>query len=520
MARYIAIIALSGLLLIAADLSARQNAPDPTAFDTAAETARRQLEESVQELAALRARIGDERLPLSRELRQLETELADLRQEFQQTSRSLDARTLDLSTLQSELRARQEEAAYLSGLLAEYGRNFEARLHISELRRYQEVLRSARLAMENSELDRGTVLEAQAQVLLASIDRLAEGIGGSRFDGMAVDPDGLMVRGTFLVMGPVAVFRAADGGWIGSVEQRPGSLEPSVIAFSDQAHRLAAEQLVASGTGLLPVDPTLGNAHRIEATEETLWEHILKGGPVMVPIFALAGAAFLVGLSRWIRMLFVRKPSQKRIRKLLKAVAQRDREAAVRCARAVGGPTGHMLLQGVEHIEEPRELMEEVMYETVLTTRLSLQRFLPFIAICAASAPLLGLLGTVTGIINTFKLITVFGSGDVRMLSGGISEALITTEFGLIVAIPSLLLHAYLSRKARGIVDQMEKAAVSFANQVGRTPWEPRDRTGERGSSPSGRGQAARSVSASSAPSHEASTDGPPPAGMMPDPAM
>ena len=138
-------------------------------------------------------------------------------------------------------------------------------------------------------------------------------------------------------------------------------------------------------------------------------------------------------------------------------------------ARKVRGPLGRMLTTGVEHLEETQELIEEVMYEKVLTTRLRLQSMLPFIAICAASAPLLGLLGTVTGIINTFKLITVFGSGDVKSLSGGISEALITTKFGLIVAIPSLLLHAFLSRKAKGITDQMEKAAVAFINQVMRT---------------------------------------------------
>jgi biopolymer transport protein ExbB len=125
-----------------------------------------------------------------------------------------------------------------------------------------------------------------------------------------------------------------------------------------------------------------------------------------------------------------------------------------------------MLATGVDHLSAPRDLIEEVMYEGVLTTRLRLQRMLPFIAICAAAAPLLGLLGTVTGIINTFKLITVFGTGDVKTLSGGISEALITTEYGLMVAIPSLLLHAFLSRKARGVIDQMERAAVAFANQV------------------------------------------------------
>jgi biopolymer transport protein ExbB len=67
---------------------------------------------------------------------------------------------------------------------------------------------------------------------------------------------------------------------------------------------------------------------------------------------------------------------------------------------------------------------------------------------------------------NTFSLITIFGSGDIKTLSSGISEALITTEYGLYVAIPSLLAHAMLSRKARSITDSMDQAAVAFINQV------------------------------------------------------
>ena len=86
------------------------------------------------------------------------------------------------------------------------------------------------------------------------------------------------------------------------------------------------------------------------------------------------------------------------------------------------------------------------------------------IATCVALCPLLGLLGTVTGIINTFKMITVFGTGDPKTLSGGISEALITTKFGLVVAIPSLIIHAFLSRTAKGKIDGMEQAAISFTN--------------------------------------------------------
>ena len=81
------------------------------------------------------------------------------------------------------------------------------------------------------------------------------------------------------------------------------------------------------------------------------------------------------------------------------------------------GPTATMLAAGIDHIEEPKDLVEEVMYEEMLTTRMSVNKFTPFLAVCASTAPLMGLLGTVTGIINTFKMITVFGSGDVKTLS-------------------------------------------------------------------------------------------------------
>ncbi len=84
----------------------------------------------------------------------------------------------------------------------------------------------------------------------------------------------------------------------------------------------------------------------------------------------------------------------------------------------------------------------------------------------AAIAPLLGLLGTVTGMINTFQAITFFGTGNPRVMSGGISEALITTMLGLAVAIPIMLAHSLLSRKVEKLIGDLEARAVSFVNQV------------------------------------------------------
>jgi len=444
-------------------------------FGTLEASAQKRLEDSLAELAALRESIAAEKLPLGRQLSELEDKLLEVRGEYQEATRLLDNRTLDLSNLRNEIKARREEKTFVSNQLSEYARHFEERLHITELQRYGAALEAAKLAPENTNLSEIEVFQAQAELVSASLDRLFEALGGTRFDGSAVDASGLVKRGSFALIGPAALFRSDDGQTVGTAEQRLGSLEPTVLTFDSATMAKEAEEVVTTGKGDFPLDPTLGNAHKIESTKQTLGEHISKGGVVMYPILGLFAAAMLVVVLKWIELVRLRRPSQRRIDALLDAIAHHNTEDARTQAAAVGGPTGAMLLAGAEHLEEPPALIEEVMYEKILTAKLKLQRFLPFVAISAAAAPLLGLLGTVTGIINTFKLLTVYGSGDVKGLSAGISEALITTEFGLVVAIPSLLLHAFLSRKARGMIAQMEKAAITFMNQVGKTPYRPKD---------------------------------------------
>lgn len=451
--------------------SLAQDGAATNSFEQTGGSVQRQLEQSLAELSLLREQIATEKIPMSRKLSKLEDELLDVRREFQQTSRLLDNRTLDLSNLNAEIKSRKDEKTYLSNLLSEYIRNFESRLHIIELQRYKKILESAKLAAENSNLTDLEVYYAQSALVAASLERLHDALGGTRFEGSAVDAAGLVKPGAFVLIGPAALFLSDDGKSTGTAEQRLGSLEPAVIGFDDQQIAKATAGTVAQSKGLFPLDPTLGNAHKIEETRESLVEHIGKGGPVMVPILGMAAAALLVALYKWGVISRIKSPSQDKIRALLNAVAAHDKAAAVDAAANIGGPAGEMLIAGVEHIKEPRDLVEEVMYEKILAARLKIQSLLPFIAISASSAPLLGLLGTVTGIINTFKLITVFGSGDVKTLSGGISEALITTEFGLIVAIPSLLLHAFLSRRARSVTDEMEKAAIGLINQLGKTPY-------------------------------------------------
>lgn len=423
---------------------------------------------SQRRLSQLQKRIQQQKLPLTKKLSNLEQKLRSVRAEHERHARKLDQRTLDLRNLKNSIDQAKNDIEYFSRNLSTYTGDFSASLHIAETQRYKGVLEDARLAPDNDKLSQQAIFQAQFTLVQASIDRLQSALGGARFDGQAVDNAGQIHRGQFVVLGPVALFAADDANAVGLATQSLNEDRPVIQQYGNPRHTEAAHALVAKKGGQFPFDPTLGQAAELQSAEGSLWQYAQQGGPVMVPIVALAAISLLVALGKWIALLFVRKPPQKQISELLKSIARRDDEAARKRAARIKGPVGAMLATGVEHMAEPRELIEEVMYEKVLATRLKAQRFLPFISVTAASAPLLGLLGTVIGIINTFQVMNVSGSGggDMQALAGGISEALVTTASGLIVAIPSLLLYAFLSRKARAVTDQMEQAALSFTNQV------------------------------------------------------
>lgn len=424
------------------------------------------LEESNRALSELRAHIASEKLPLARALDAAETELGDARQENEAARRQLDRLALDIGTLAKDVQTREQERTYLVTLLGEYVRNLEARLHIAEVERYRPSIEAARLAMDNDTLAPADVFAAQIKAVGASVGRIDELLGGMRFEGRAAGVDGLVKPGTYVFLGPLAYFVSQDGTLAGIAEQRLGSLEPAVLPFNDPAMAEQVKGLVAEGRGVAPVDGSLGNARKIEETKETLREHIGKGGPVMVPILGLAAVVGVVAILKWLQLALVFLPGARRLRPLLEAVRGGRGDEARKLVAKLRGPAGFMLKAGIAHLDATKELIEESMFEKILTVRHRFNRFIPMIAVGAACAPLLGLLGTVTGIINTFTMLTVFGSGDVKQLSGGISEALITTEYGLMVAIPALLCHSFLSRKAKALLDKLEHMAISLLGEV------------------------------------------------------
>src|SRR5208283_6211416 len=139
--------------------------------------------------------------------------------------------------------------------------------------------------------------------------------------------------------------------------------------------------------------------------------------------------------------------------------------ATARAQQAVGTlkvTTRELFTVGLRHLHKPKAILEEHLYAVVLRQRLHNERWLPLLAVIATAAPLMGLLGTVTGLVRTFALITVFGTGNAGNLAGGISEVLIATQLGLIVAIPTLVAHGFLSHLVHKNLSLQERYALEF----------------------------------------------------------
>lgn len=129
-------------------------------------------------------------------------------------------------------------------------------------------------------------------------------------------------------------------------------------------------------------------------------------------------------------------------------------------------PLGRIVVAGLNNARHGREIMKESIQEAATQVIHELERFLTALGTIAAIAPLLGLLGTVIGMIKVFTEIMVQGTGNASVLAGGISEALITTASGLAVAIPSLIFHRHFQRKIDSLVVEMEQQAVQLVEAV------------------------------------------------------
>lgn len=191
-----------------------------------------------------------------------------------------------------------------------------------------------------------------------------------------------------------------------------------------------------------------------------LTSYIIQGGPVMIPI----GIASVVGLAAFLERLVALQRSRVAPADLVKGVLTRieagEFDDAVALCTKRPSAASRLLQTAIAHRGASRQSLKERLEEVGRREAAELERFIPIVGIVASISPLLGLLGTVGGMIVTFAAIQEQGLGDVDKLAGGISQALITTFAGLSVGIPALIANRFLLGRVDGLLIQLEEVSL------------------------------------------------------------
>lgn len=259
------------------------------------------------------------------------------------------------------------------------------------------------------------------------------------FQGEYINADGEPVSSTITRYG---VFAAqADDKYL---QYQPQSRRVEVLPRQPGSW---LERITRDGDTVL-IDPTRGSLFSLLVVSPSLEERIAQGGIVGVIILCLGLIGVLMAIFQVLYLL----------RQGRKIFAQRNKLDQPQDSNALG----RILLAARDAGQQDMETLELAIDEAILKETPKLERLQGGIKLLAAVAPLLGLLGTVTGMIETFQAITLFGTGDPKLMAGGISQALMTTVLGLVVAIPLLFLHSLVASRSRVLIQMLDEQSAGM----------------------------------------------------------
>ena len=459
---------ISAALMVGAWLpySSAQNATQDRLVQ-AIEVAREDVQDATQKLVAVRDQVAAEQQPLAEELDALQREVVRLRRDADRLRTVRYQDDLEREALQHEVQRQQEEVDFIYTLLREYRRSFEVR---------QELAESHVLSPKMEEIDQSLADAKSPTSVISAIDTLLglaeewnrQKLGGASHVGACLDPDGRELSGLLVVLGPLSYFASDSGQEAGLVVSQLGSSIPSLFPYVDSGFTASIAALAHGQEARVPVDVSGGDALKVAAGKKTWKDHLIAGGFVMVPLLLIGLVAILLTVAKITMLYRIKTPDSTLLDRFVEHMRTDHTEEAEVLARSVNSPFDTVLLAAIEHQKLSRDHLEEILHERAWAAVPYLDRHLGMLAVLGGVAPLLGLLGTVTGMIHTFEMVTIFGTGDAKLLSGGISEALVTTETGLVIAVPVLLVHAFLTRRVRTLVAVLERTVISYLNRLHR----------------------------------------------------
>ena len=461
------------------------------------------IEQAQQKLMTVEKAIVKQRQQLANEIFAKQQSLSSLKEKAAVAQRLADENTLGLTQLQTRLDSWQQQSQYQLNLLNRFFRQH----NINEMGELTTNL--ANVSTENH----AALSSHQLSQLESFILKQKQALYPSWQASDIVMNNGLIQAGQRLTIGPVSWFASAESagllaldsssqGQANQAKKAPveqistvftDNASQTLLAFAKQAEQPTqstqatqaasannnSEKINSAITANITFDPTLNRVIANQNQQESALEHVNKGGIWAFPIIAFAVFALIIALLKSVQLL--------RLPKILPA----SLPASMFGLGVLGSTTKPFVAKAQFKTQEnPSDIekkhqfkqasmqgqllqiaqqfpvgsvRDEQIFNQLIQHKYQLDKWLGAIAITAAVSPLLGLLGTVSGMIETFNMMTIFGSGDPEVVSGGIAQALITTELGLVVAIPALILNALLSRKVKSYFSQLEAFAVQLS---------------------------------------------------------
>lgn len=422
------------ILLLAMPLlaiSSLANAAEPSLVERISQTRKN--------LSATENRISRDKQKLAKKLNRLQNEVLNLREKTSVARRLADEKTLSLSKLEERLNGWREQQVYQKNLLHRFIQQHKPQSR--EASNKSSATKTTPSALISSALTVANNLELQFHPQWQPTD--------------IVLSSGVVATLPTLTIGPITWYWDSTEKRAGFASTHKGSqnlLHADLLLSGADNNAMAT--LRDQSKGVIVFDPTLTRALAREQNAESLAEHIMKGGLWALPIIAFAIFALSICLYKAFQLWRLPRLVRLSPKTLLNVLD----EPQSPLAKKISGM--QQVLLDIAHDNDSPRQRDDQLFMQLQDDKHWLDRWISAIAITAAVSPLLGLLGTVSGMIETFKMMTLFGSGDPEVVSGGIAQALVTTELGLVVAIPALILNALLSRRAKAYYNELENFAI------------------------------------------------------------
>ena len=242
----------------------------------------------------------------------------------------------------------------------------------------------------------------------------------------------------------------SDGKYLEYVPETGRLVELQRQPASRYTGRAEDLQESTSGINSFAIDPTRGQLLALLVQSPSLTERIAQGKEVGYVIIALGIVGLIIAIWRLLA---------------LSATSAKVNHQIKHLDKAGNNPLGRVLKIALDNPESDVESLELKLGESILKETPKFNSMLPFLKIISVVAPLLGLLGTVTGMIITFQAITLYGAGDPKLMAGGISTALVTTVLGLVVAIPTVFLHTLVQSRAKRLTQILQEEAAGMLSE-------------------------------------------------------